>query len=119
MPGEPVCRRESRAGEPVVDSGYMEPASLVLTCSLLHGGKILEEKQNRGAVVQKTSWVCPGGSVTVKAQFVGYLYVPPQTDRPTHEGSDKADGWGQWLCNRFLVSHPMLHKVVLPPQLLS
>lgn len=53
MPGEPVCRRESRAGEPVVDSGYMEPASLVLTCPLLHGRKILEEKQSRGEVVQK------------------------------------------------------------------
>lgn len=24
MPGEPVCRRERRAGESVVDSGYME-----------------------------------------------------------------------------------------------
>lgn len=47
MPGEPVCRRESLAGEPVVDSGYMEPASLVPTFSLLHRGKILEEKQKR------------------------------------------------------------------------
>lgn len=41
MPGEPVCRRESRAGEPVVDSGYMEPASLALKRSLLHGGEVL------------------------------------------------------------------------------
>lgn len=106
MPGEPVCRRESRAGEPVVDSGYMGPASLVLTSSLLHGGKILEEKQSRREVVQKTSWVCPGGSVMVKAQFVGHLYVPHQTDRPTHGGSDNADGWGQPLCKRFLFSHP-------------
>lgn len=81
MPGEPVCRRESRAGEPVVDSGYMGPASLVLTCSLLHRRKTLEEKQSRGEVVQKTSWVCPGGSVTAKAWFAGHLYVSRDTDR--------------------------------------
>ena len=50
MPGEPVCRRESRAGEPVVDSGYMELASLVLMHSLLHGGEVLKgEQRKRGA----------------------------------------------------------------------
>lgn len=107
MPGEPVCRRESRAGEPVVDSGYMEPASLVLTCSLLHGGKILEKKQSRGEVIQKTSWVCPGGSVLVRARMLG-TWTPHirRTDRPTRGGSDKGDGRVQWF-------------FLLPPQLPS
>ena len=91
MPGEPVCRRESRAGEPVVDSGYMGPASLVPTCSLLHGGKVLEgSKGVGGRRLKKSSRVWPG---TLTAGSLGIcMSLTRQTDgwkdRP-HGGSDR------------------------------
>lgn len=39
MPGEPVCRRERRAGESVVDSGYMEAGGR--GCGQPAGGGVL------------------------------------------------------------------------------
>ena len=50
MPGEPVCLSESRAGESVVDSGYMEPASPTSPRALPH------PLQKEEAGLNRQSW---------------------------------------------------------------
>lgn len=45
MPGEPVCRRERRAGESVVDSGYMEAGGM--GCGQPAGGSVLQVPVNQ------------------------------------------------------------------------
>lgn len=54
IPGEPVCLRESRAGDPVVDSGYMGPASLIQISAPFHRREILrEDAKARGGGFKK------------------------------------------------------------------
>lgn len=98
MPGEPVCRRESRAGEPVVDSGYMELASLLPTCSLLHEGRFWRKSRGGGEQVKKGQLglarrLCEGeGLVQGLSAHPSFIRQSDrQTDRQTQTASDEAD----------------------------
>lgn len=50
MPGEPVCRTERRAGESVVDSGYMEAGGR--GCGQPAGGGVLSPGPRRALYTQ-------------------------------------------------------------------
>lgn len=61
MPGEPVCRRERRAGESVVDSGYMEAGGR--GCGQPAGGGVLSPGP-QGTVYHQSGILQRGESIS-------------------------------------------------------